>query len=65
MDNSITLRNISKSFKKNKVLRQISVEFANGKIHGIIGYNGSGKTVLLKIICGLIPADDGELYIGG
>lgn len=65
MDNSITLRNISKSFKKNTVLRQISVEFANGKIHGIIGYNGSGKTVLLKIICGLIPADDGELYIGG
>lgn len=65
MDNSITLRNISKSFKKNTVLRQISAEFANGKIHGIIGYNGSGKTVLLKIICGLIPADDGELYIGG
>lgn len=65
MGNSITLRNIRKTFKKNTVLGQISAEFASGKIHGIIGYNGSGKTVLLKIICGLIPADGGELYIGG
>lgn len=46
------------------VLDNISAEFVGGKIHGIIGHNGGGKTVLLKIICGLMPANSGEIFIG-
>ena len=47
------------------VLTDVSAEFESGKIHGIIGHNGSGKTVLMKIICGLTDADSGEVFING
>lgn len=61
---TITLKSICKSFRRNMVLDNISAEFVGGKIHGIIGHNGGGKTVLLKIICGLMPANSGEIFIG-
>ena len=47
------------------VLTDVSAEFESGKIHGIIGHNGSGKTVLMKIVCGLTDADSGEVFING
>jgi ABC-2 type transport system ATP-binding protein len=62
---TITLKNVCKSFRKNTVLNNINAEFEGGKIHGIIGHNGCGKTVLLKIICGLMSADSGEVCIDG
>lgn len=62
---TIICRNISKQFRNQYVLRDISVEFASGHIYGITGRNGSGKTVLLKTICGLIPPTDGEVLING
>ncbi len=65
MDNSIKIEHISKSFRKIPVLTDVSAEFESGKIHGIIGHNGSGKTVLMKIICGLTDADSGEVFING
>lgn len=65
VNSTIALKNVSKSFRKNKVLDNISAEFEGGKIHGIIGHNGGGKTVLLKIICGLMAAEGGEIFIGG
>lgn len=54
-----------KSFKGHKVLDHLNVSFSDGKIYGIIGYNGSGKTVLLKCICGLLTLDEGEIIIRG
>lgn len=61
----IKIEHIAKSFRKIPVLTDVSADFESGKIHGIIGHNGSGKTVLLKIICGLTDPDGGEVFING
>ncbi|KLU71050.1 MAG: hypothetical protein RHS_3159 [Robinsoniella sp. RHS] len=55
----------SKSFKNQKVLQNISLECRPGKIYGIIGRNGSGKTVLFKCICGFLKLDEGEIRVEG
>lgn len=61
----ISVQNICKSFGKEEVLKDISVDFLPGKIHGIIGKNGSGKTVLFKIICGYLHPSSGKVVIDG
>lgn len=58
----IELKNVSKSYKKNVILKDINVKFEDGKIYGFIGRNGSGKTVLLKLICGYIKPTTGDIY---
>ncbi|MFH0895828.1 MAG: ABC transporter ATP-binding protein [Bacteroidota bacterium] len=57
----IEVRNISKSFDDRKVLDDISVSFDKGKTNLIIGQSGSGKTVLLKCMVGLLTVDSGEI----
>lgn len=57
----VKLKDITKSFKNNIVLQKINLELKPGKIYGLVGRNGSGKTVLLKIICGIMEADSGEV----
>ncbi|QJA07486.1 ATP-binding cassette domain-containing protein [Romboutsia sp. CE17] len=61
----IKLKNINKSYKGIKVLNNINLEINSGKIIGIIGANGSGKSVLFKTICGFIAPDTGDVYIRG
>ena len=61
----IELKNISKSFKKEKVLDDISYTFNEKKIYGIVGANGSGKSVLLKVLAGLYKASSGEVLFNG
>lgn len=61
----IDLSNVSKSFKEGAALSEVTKAFESGKIHGIIGRNGSGKTVLLKCICGFIPLTGGEITVRG
>lgn len=61
----IKIYNLTKSFGEQKVLQNISVDFESGKIHGIIGRNGSGKTVLFKCICGFINPDSGKITVNG
>ncbi len=65
MENAIIVEEISKSYKGINVLNHVSVSFEKGKIHGIIGRNGSGKTVLIKIICGLVRPDEGRVQVNG
>ena len=65
MEHIIELRNVSKQFGKDQVLKQISVGFEKGKIYGLIGRNGSGKTVMLKCICGFVPPSSGEVMVRG
>ncbi|GHU45120.1 multidrug ABC transporter ATP-binding protein [Clostridia bacterium] len=65
MDTIIELRNVKKRFREYVALNDVSVSFAQGKIHGIIGRNGSGKTVLMKCICGLMHQDLGEIVVSG
>ena len=60
----IELKNISKSFGDNHVLKGVSALFDKGKTNLIIGQSGSGKTVLLKSIIGLHNIDNGEIYYG-
>ncbi|HVN74350.1 MAG TPA: ABC transporter ATP-binding protein [Methanoregula sp.] len=59
----ITARNITKKFDGFVALDDVSFEFEDGEIFGIIGHNGAGKTTLLKIVSGLIAPTSGELYI--
>ena len=57
----IEVKNLTKEFKETKALDNVSLRFATGKIHGLIGRNGSGKTVLLKILCGFMAPTLGEV----
>lgn len=59
----ITVKNVSLSIKKTEILKDISVEFELGKIHGLIGRNGSGKTMLMKCICGFVRPTIGEITV--
>lgn len=59
------LNNITKKYGNITVLDQISVEFKTGTITGLIGRNGSGKTMILKALCGFIKLDEGTISIEG
>ena len=61
----IEIDNISKEFSGDIVLHPVSISFEKGKIYGIIGRNGSGKTVLLKIISGFLRPTTGTVTING
>ncbi len=58
----INVKNITKKFSENIVLDDVSVRFEKGKTNLVIGQSGSGKTVLLKSIVGLISIDEGEIW---
>lgn len=61
----IEVRNVSLILQKNEILKDISVHFERGKIHGLIGRNGSGKTMLMKCICGFVKPTSGEITVDG
>ena len=61
----IQVEELSKRFRDQVVLKDLSCSFADGQIHGIVGPNGCGKTVLLKCICGFLPPDAGQILIDG
>ena len=65
MENIITVEHVTKRFGQATVLNDINVSFEKGKIHGLIGRNGSGKTVLMKCICGFVPVTDGKIIVNG
>lgn len=61
----IEIKNVSKSFKEHQVLKSVSLECPSGEITGIVGHNGSGKTVLFKCVSGLMHIDEGEIISDG
>lgn len=61
--NIINISHVSKQFKDAIVLDDITVSFEQGKIHGIIGRNGSGKSMLFKCICGFVKVSQGEIMV--
>ncbi len=63
MSNIITVNKVTKQYEKIKVLDDVSLTIEQGKIYGIVGRNGSGKTVLFKCICGFIPLTFGEIIV--
>lgn len=65
MNKVIQVNNVSLKIKKTEILKSVSAEFEKGKIHGLIGRNGSGKTMLMKCICGFIKPSTGEIIVNG
>lgn len=62
---AISVQNVSKSFGQERVLHNVTRDFEKGRIHGIVGNNGSGKTVLMKCICGFLIPTEGEVIVNG
>lgn len=61
----IEIKNLTKKIKKATVLEDINLKFTEGKIYGLKGKNGSGKTMLMRAICGLILPTEGTIDING
>lgn len=61
----LSIKHVYKKFKNEDVLEDVNLEFSGGHIYGITGKNGTGKSVLFKIICGFIRADAGEVVADG
>ena len=59
----IEVDRVHKKFKNTEVLKGVTLRCESGKIYGLVGYNGSGKTVLLKCICGFLNYEEGEIRI--
>lgn len=58
---SVELRNISKNFGKHSALKNISISFSEGGLHGLIGSEGAGKTTLIRVMMALMRSDGGEI----
>ncbi len=65
MDYIIEVKDISKQFKGNTVLDHVTLKVEKGTICGLTGINGSGKTLLMKAICGFLIPDSGEVLVRG
>lgn len=65
MDIAIEIHNVTKRFRETTVLNGISLSLEKNKIHGLIGRNGSGKTMLLKCICGFVIPTTGMIKVNG
>ncbi len=63
MDVAVSVQGLYKSFGEDEVLKGVTRDFEEGKIHGIVGNNGSGKTVLMKCICGFLRPTRGKVLV--
>ena len=60
----IQVKEVTKVYKGQTVLENVSITVEEGQCVGLIGHNGSGKSLLLKVICGFIKADEGSVTVG-
>lgn len=58
-------KNISKKYKKEIVLKDVSLNLESGRIYGLLGPNGSGKSTIMKIMCGIVSPTKGEMFVKG
>ena len=65
MENAIEIKDLKMNFGKDEVLKGITHSFEKGKVHGIVGNNGSGKTVMMKCICGFLKPTSGTVTVNG
>jgi ABC-type multidrug transport system, ATPase component len=61
----VHVKNVTVRIKNQVVLERINLQLDEGKIYGIIGRNGSGKTMLLRVLCGLVRPSEGEVWVLG
>ena len=65
MKHVVELREVTKKIEKDTVLSSIDVHFESGKIYGIVGKNGSGKTMMFRVMSGLVKPTYGKILIDG
>ena len=65
MEPYIEINHVTKKFGDDIVLDDINVAMEEGKVYGISGNNGSGKTVFMKCICGFLPVTQGTIQVNG
>ncbi len=65
MENILECHNLTKKYGSKVAVDNLSVSVGSGKITGLLGPNGSGKTTLIKVIAGILNADEGEVFAGG
>lgn len=63
MNDIVQVKDVFLKIKKDVILDKINVNFEKGKIHGLIGRNGSGKTMLMKCICGFVKVTSGQVIV--
>lgn len=63
--NTIEIKNLNKKIKGAEVLKDIDLHLEGGKVYGLKGKNGSGKTMLMRAVCGLILPTGGSINING
>ncbi|MDE5782481.1 MAG: ATP-binding cassette domain-containing protein, partial [Lachnospiraceae bacterium] len=61
----INVKDLGLKIKKDVILKSVNMDLEKGKIHGIVGRNGSGKTMLMKCICGFVRPTSGEVRVEG
>nr|WP_295278449.1 ATP-binding cassette domain-containing protein [uncultured Blautia sp.] len=61
----VQINNVAKRFGDELVLKEVNLNLKYGQVYGIAGNNGSGKTVLMKCICGFLPATTGTIHVFG
>ena len=61
----IEVNHVYKSFGKEQVLMDVNFSIPAGSIYGVVGNNGSGKTMLMKCICGFMKCDRGKIVVNG
>lgn len=65
MNEILKVENLAKSFGRKKVLENFKMTIDKGKVYGLLGKNGEGKTTLIRVIMGVIPSDRGEVFYKG
>ena len=61
----VTIKNLTKTYGRYRALNNLNLHIEKGEIFGFVGPNGAGKTTTMRIICGLLQADWGEVYVDG
>lgn len=61
----VTIKNLTKTYGRYRALNNLNLHIERGEIFGFVGPNGAGKTTTMRIICGLLQADWGEVYVDG
>ena len=65
MSELLRIQNLSKTFGRHEVLRDFNLAIESGRVYGLLGRNGEGKTTLARILMGVIPADGGDIFYKG
>ncbi|MDB9525983.1 ABC transporter ATP-binding protein [Oscillatoria sp. CS-180] len=61
----LSIRDLSKTYKDRQALKNLNLYIAAGEVYGLLGPNGAGKTTAINLICGLLQADSGEVFVNG